>query len=726
MDPPHPPCQAFASYLAASRLEPGNREIYKLLRAAISEAERATGKVPQEEEVYTAVDIPENGAPFEQVAESSGKTTTVGAESAADSLVASEEPGGGGEGAQQPMVEEKPVHVLAAEGGEKSDAQDSEPDASAVAAAAERVGMRLRDAEASASELGSSNGGGVPEALGGSTSKVVPGGGAGASVRLDSAEMRRQSESLSKDDDGATTTRGFFGKKVPDGSKDPAGLTSNGEDGVARATDNGAADITKEVPGVAHEETVVTSDDDNTADADMHRDEGLGSPSGAGTPRTGGDGMEESPATANLPAAWGDAPDKVETPFRSSQGKGEQESSAVAGRRNDPDNGGVEPAGGEDKREERNVPHVPVSDALPSEEGPARAQPADDSTGDDDGFAVADQFEDINSGSGSDLFGVSEIVSTAAGELVLGEGDGIPAGVDNDSPVAPVDDAATLGYNNDVTSSGAAVDELGEGVLEQGERTDEEPVEEASEYPSTAGAGLESDTLTAAATEPGAESTPGEDSDPLSSPEAVASDSERSSFPDRVNDPTTAAKQGTVEEAKYSEEAAAEGGGVETVAATPGQEGEVGGGEKGAVGGDDLRAGHDAALENAPGTAEAAAGPAGVETDEAAIVGDDNAAAIESAPGPEIRETVSTDEADPVAVAAAAAAAADVPDVPAIVSEEDSKRARAKAKLGVAKLNQGQTKKAAAMFEKAASIDPGWWGGFYYSALGGYFVDVSW
>lgn len=54
----------------------------------------------------------------------------------------------------------------------------------------------------------------------------------------------------------------------------------------------------------------------------------------------------------------------------------------------------------------------------------------------------------------------------------------------------------------------------------------------------------------------------------------------------------------------------------------------------------------------------------------------------------------------------------------ATVSEEDARRARSKTKLGLARLQQGNTKKALPLFEKAASIDPGWWGGFFYSALG--------
>lgn len=52
------------------------------------------------------------------------------------------------------------------------------------------------------------------------------------------------------------------------------------------------------------------------------------------------------------------------------------------------------------------------------------------------------------------------------------------------------------------------------------------------------------------------------------------------------------------------------------------------------------------------------------------------------------------------------------------VPEEEARRARSKAKLGLARLQQGQTKKALNLFQNVASIDPEWWGGFYYTALG--------
>ncbi|CAM9685727.1 unnamed protein product, partial [Sphacelaria rigidula] len=62
------------------------------------------------------------------------------------------------------------------------------------------------------------------------------------------------------------------------------------------------------------------------------------------------------------------------------------------------------------------------------------------------------------------------------------------------------------------------------------------------------------------------------------------------------------------------------------------------------------------------------------------------------------------------------AAAAGKPEVDT-VDEADVKRARSKVKLGLAHLQQGKARKAAALFDRATSLDPGWWEGFYYSAL---------
>lgn len=764
----HPPWQALTSYLAASILEPGNLVIYGLLRAAVREAEIASGNAPEESEVRAAADTSDTGALPEKVAKPSEKTMSVGVET--DGPVASEAPGEETLEERRPALQEEPEKVHAVKGGDEPRGQDSQADAAAVVAAvaaaevgaADRTSMRLPDAETGAVGSGSNIIRGDPDALGGSATKVAPGGGAGASVRQDAADMRRQSESLSKDEEGATTTRAFFGKKVPEGSKDPAsgagisapttpaGLNSNGEDGGGRAKDSGAANTVKEVPspqGEMEEALVMASDDDNIAGADTQRDEGLGFPSGIATPLPGVNGMSESASVVDLPAAGGDASDEIETPSSSLSGEVEEESAAEAQLKKDPDNGGLG-TGGEEEERPLNVPHLPMSGTSPSAQEQANANPADDTAGDNDvggdSSAVVEEVEeDIGSSGGSGLLEGSEVVTTAAGESVLDEGNGIIAGLDKDSHVAPVGDAATLSRDSAGIPSGAGVDDavvhkLEKGALERGERTHEEFVTGAARDPSTAGMGVDSHVPTAAAAEAGTESVPGEESDPLSSAEAVTPDSERRSFPeDGVDNPTTRANQGTAEEAKYGQGAAAEGSGaatstdasVEDVVATPGHEGQVGGGEEGAVGAGATEAGNDAAAKNAPGTAEAAtAGAAGIDTDEEATTGngnssggDENASAAGGpATGPQSGESVTTDKADTDATAAAA----DVPDVPVVVSEDDSKRARAKAKLGVAKLNQGQTKKAAALFEKAASIDPGWWGGFYYAALGGCFVDV--
>lgn len=92
-------------------------------------------------------------------------------------------------------------------------------------------------------------------------------------------------------------------------------------------------------------------------------------------------------------------------------------------------------------------------------------------------------------------------------------------------------------------------------------------------------------------------------------------------------------------------------------------------------------------------------------------------------------DVAGTSDGDGVGVGAAADGGAAVgggvgtgdPAAATAVSEEEGRRARSKAKLGLARLQKGQTQKAVLMFEKAASIDPGWWGGFYYTALGEFF-----
>lgn len=56
--------------------------------------------------------------------------------------------------------------------------------------------------------------------------------------------------------------------------------------------------------------------------------------------------------------------------------------------------------------------------------------------------------------------------------------------------------------------------------------------------------------------------------------------------------------------------------------------------------------------------------------------------------------------------------------LPGTISEEDERRARSKVKLGLARLQKDQVIKAIALFDRAAAIDPNWWGGSYYAAVG--------
>lgn len=55
---------------------------------------------------------------------------------------------------------------------------------------------------------------------------------------------------------------------------------------------------------------------------------------------------------------------------------------------------------------------------------------------------------------------------------------------------------------------------------------------------------------------------------------------------------------------------------------------------------------------------------------------------------------------------------------PPAVSEEDERRAQSKVKLGLARLQKGQYNIAASIFDKAASLHPSWWAGYYYGAEG--------
>lgn len=86
----------------------------------------------------------------------------------------------------------------------------------------------------------------------------------------------------------------------------------------------------------------------------------------------------------------------------------------------------------------------------------------------------------------------------------------------------------------------------------------------------------------------------------------------------------------------------------------------------------------------------------------------DGAGGAEGDSGDEEREIVARESVDAAAVE---------PQI-VEVTEEDAKRAMSKVKLGLVHLQQGKVRKAAALFDKASSVDPGWWEGFYYSAVG--------
>lgn len=89
------------------------------------------------------------------------------------------------------------------------------------------------------------------------------------------------------------------------------------------------------------------------------------------------------------------------------------------------------------------------------------------------------------------------------------------------------------------------------------------------------------------------------------------------------------------------------------------------------------------------------------DADGAAVIGSEEVVVVENRSG----DGVAVDEDDVVQV-----------------SEEEGRRARSKIKLGLAHLQHGKAKKAAALFDKATSIDPHWWEGYYYSAVGEYIV----
>ncbi|CAM9865312.1 unnamed protein product [Scytosiphon promiscuus] len=296
-------------------------------------------------------------------------------------------------------------------------------------------------------------------------------------------------------------------------------------------------------------------------------------------------------------------------------------------------------------------------------------------------------------------------------------------GLDKHS-TASVTEASTR--DNNVGSQGATADEEVAHAAEEGAARQEEMEaarqlstnEVADGYDSPAGAEVsgvdthdrDSDRSSVAAPKPDAE---------------WGSDSEGS-----IGSAETGAKDSTVTDAYERGKSSGADARAEAITIKDGDE--VEGGETAARMADDgpaLRA-EDAVQDRPADARDVADASAADHTTESAATSatgtsggkDADASTAGSTTGSEGDEAVAAAAAAAAAASDAAAAAANVAaaaaDVAAVVvSEDDARRARAKAKLGLAKLQQGQAKKAASLFEKAASIDPGWWGGFYYAAL---------
>lgn len=114
-------------------------------------------------------------------------------------------------------------------------------------------------------------------------------------------------------------------------------------------------------------------------------------------------------------------------------------------------------------------------------------------------------------------------------------------------------------------------------------------------------------------------------------------------------------------------------------------------------------------VEKAAPEAEDGAGSTGPKAS-----GDDSNATAQVTGEATSQGAAAVHDATPSANATSAAEAAPQ----AIVSDEDQRRAKSKVKLGLARLAKGQTSNAAALFDKAASLDPNWWGGYYHAAVG--------
>ncbi|CAM9338444.1 unnamed protein product [Ectocarpus fasciculatus] len=828
--------EALASFLAASRLQPDNPAIYESLLSAVSDAKRATGEDDDDQEDgdvgdrnpepegHVAADALDEGAsPWRVVEPQAGEAEFVDVgrvgrrqEESDDGIVAVEaELVARSTGSLEKHDSLDPQNHRAVDVGSEPHDEGSEADfpAAAIAAATKEAG-RIEDDGPGASS-GDSRGDVLPV---GNVAKTVPGsGGAGSSVRQDSAEMRRQSESLRDDDDAVpTTTRGFFGKQVPEGPTKPAVTTTPsaaipttlaGAGGKGDAEAKGAA-VTNPTNVVSHdastdgimgvqpsegiggsEDMVVAVDGDRASSEKTSNvdDNGLATGTGGthaqGTPASSSGTEPSAPAKAasldsgvvgEVPAIReDDTTDSTVAVSNANQGSADQieqgeghvelplpngngnaEIAAVVGLDEAEADAlatlktklGSSSKGGEGGERGTAVPSLEAPAVEKEEEeeeerqanrrtGPATtsagefALPSSDDTNGEqttDGAADAGNEEgdgpmglveeDGSVDGGIDSFEEGDIASldpvadadhpaepaltSTDGEMVVGDGNDMAAKLGTDNPTGPEDDATTPAGRSVDAVPGESVDAeavraVGEKAALQGETEDakartDSPVQEVVD-----GLGAADVTVDTQSEDidlpPTAVDTPGTKGGSLSE-----------QFSDSLEEQ---AKEGITEES-------VDGDGIEQVSSSPGEQAKASFTED-AIDVDDI------VEERATATMEVGAADDGT-TDEAtggnsrgngdASDGSGDAPATEMSKGPESNGTGAGngDSADAIA---------EVPASPIVVSEDDAKRARAKAKLGMAKLKQGQAKKAVSLFEKTASIDPGWWGGFYYAAL---------
>ncbi|CAN0565279.1 unnamed protein product, partial [Ectocarpus sp. 12 AP-2014] len=707
-------------------------------------------------------------------------------------------------------------NLRAVDVGSKPHGEGSEAGFPASATAAIQETGRVEDV-AQAASSGDSRGHVLPV---GDVAKTVPGsGGAGSSVRQDSAEMRRQSESLRDDDAVPTTTRGFFGKQVPEGPTkaavtatssavipttltgtggggdaeakgaavanpadetllphDPStdgiigvqpsdGICGSEDEGMATAVDgNGLATGTQEthaqgIPASSSgkessapakaayldsgivEEALAVRDGDNigstvvgsignqgTAD-DIEQGERHVLPSGTELPVPNGNGNVESTAVVGLDQAEADALATLKTNLGSSSkdGEGGERGPAVPGLEVPV----VEEEEEEEEKERqangRTVPATAAerefaSPTLNDANGAQTPDGAADADNEGDG-PMGFVEEDGSVDGGSDSFEEGDIASrdpeadviypaepslgSAYGDTVSRDGHDIAPRLGTNNPVGPEDDAtAPAGGSVDAVTEKSvdeeAVHTVGEKAVVQGETEEAEARRDSPEQELVDGVGAADVTVDTQSEEldlpPTAVDTPGTNSGFLSE-QITYSLGEQ-------------AKEGISEES-------IDGNNIEQVSSSPGEH------AKGSITEDSMDE-DDIVVARAPATIEAGAADDGEVvaaddgTDEATGgnsrssgdasggSGDTPANGVPKGPESNGTEAGTADSVDAVA---------EVPVSPNVVSEDDAKRARAKAKLGMAKLQQGQAKKAVSLFEKAASIDPGWWGGFYYAAL---------